>query len=226
MVVFMLAFMAFQAVCATQENRVDSCEVSLLGNGVFLWSQPYSTLFSRGRDISVKLGDGQRFCVSSLQGRELMQIYKDAEPTQGYRLGCYLPYRFHRMNGDIFSFFINPPDGESLCGSVGYQNESFSTGCLIVKQPYLDARTERFSLVGATDTTDADIFCVYDFHKDRVFVTRFLEQYSDQSQFFVRIEIPYVSVQQVLVTWGKSVNGVETPSESPVLFDFTHSARS
>ena len=217
MVIFILAFMAFQAVCATQEMMpVERCNVSLSGSFSFLWSQPYSTLFLRERDLDVWLGDGRRFCVSSLPGRELMQLFPGANGT-GYHFGCYMSCLRHRMNGDVFSFFVKAPEGESLCGSVGYQNESVSTSCLIVKPPYEDARTVRFSMEGATQ---ADTFCVYDFQKAHLSVTRVLEQYDDQSQFFVCMKIPYGSVQQVLVTWGKSENGVETPSESPVLFDF------
>ena len=228
MVILILAFMAFQAVCATQEMMpVDAWRMSLSKNLTCQWSQPFAELYSRKRNFVVEIDGGLSCFVSSLTDRrEIVQIYKgstqspdnDVDPARRYMLGCYLPHLQHRMSGDIFSLFMKAPELDCVYGSVGYQNEDAKTGCLLVRQPYEDAKTIRFSLVGSELVTT---FCVYDFQSEHLSVTRFLVKYADQSQFFVRMQIPYASIQKILVTWGGSANGIDTWRAQPLLFDLT-----
>ena len=222
MVVFILA-MAFQAVCATQELMpVEKCNVSLSGDFVLQWSQPFETLFAKERDITVRLGGGRSCVVNSFDGRELVRIRQDVDSGTEYRLGCYIPHLCRGVNGDIFSLFIDCVGKPGVYGSVGYQNEDPSTGCLVVKRPYEDVITKRFSVEGYAPM---QTFCEYDFQREHLSVTRFLVKYDDQSQVFVRMQIPYASVQKVLVTWGNVLDGFETPQEQPLLLDFTHRER-
>ena len=184
------------------------------------WYQSVKDLCQR-RHSEIPLPDGKRVMLTDIPSLR-DQITISVPPLGGGSgmMVCHIPHLAIRTKGEIFFLSVdNNADSfaqrRNVYGSVVYQKEDSETGMLVVKPPREEPRAVWFSSLGSQPQN----FYEFGAWEDSLCVTRFLVQYRD-SQFFVRIEIPYANAREIAVTWGKRVNSTDIIVDEPVIFDF------